>query len=107
MNRQTERKREYDALPPFPCDCCGLCCQHLTGVALYADLDDGTGVCIHYDRQTRLCKIYENRPAKCNIRAGYDWFRDQMTYAEYCQMNLEACKRLKLEEQIKSLEARN
>lgn len=24
---------------PFPCDKCGLCCEHLSGAALYKDLE--------------------------------------------------------------------
>lgn len=81
----------------FPCDRCGLCCQHLSGIELYKDLDDGSGVCIHFDRQTKLCKIYDHRPQKCNINAGYVWFQNQMTYEEYRQLNIKACQKLKEE----------
>lgn len=81
----------------FPCDCCGLCCQHLDADPLYRDLDRGDGVCHHYDSRTHLCKIYDHRPQKCNVAAAYNWFRGQMTYEEYIQTNIKACQKLKEE----------
>lgn len=81
----------------FPCDKCGICCEHLSNQPLYRDLDDGTGVCRYFDRQTRLCRIYEHRPQKCNIHAGYVWFQELMSYETYIQMNIESCKKLKEE----------
>lgn len=83
--------------PPFPCDRCGLCCEHLANSPLYADLDDGTGKCKYFDRESRLCTIYEQRPQKCNINAGYVWFQRQMSYETYREMNLLACQKLKEE----------
>ncbi len=80
---------------PFPCDKCGLCCEHLSGAALYKDLDNGTGTCRYFNRQTRLCSIYEKRPQKCDINAAYVWFQAQMSYDEYRQMNIDACQKLK------------
>lgn len=85
------------AFPAFPCDKCGLCCEHLAGISLYHDLDDGTGVCTYFDRQNRLCTIYETRPQKCNINAAYIWFCEKMSYEEYYQMNINACEKLKEE----------
>lgn len=82
-------------LTPYPCDCCGLCCEHLSGIPLYEDLDDGTGTCIYFNRQTRLCSIYDHRPQKCNINAAYAWFAEQMSYETYRELNLAACQKLK------------
>lgn len=79
----------------FPCDCCGRCCEHLDLSPLYADLDDGTGVCIHYDRRTHLCKIYERRPLKCNIEAMYRFFADKVSWPDYLAENRKACLKLK------------
>lgn len=83
--------------PPFPCDKCGLCCEHLNANPLYADLDDGTGKCRYFDSKSRLCTIYAQRPQKCNINAGYVWFQDQMSYETYREMNLMVCQKLKEE----------
>lgn len=79
----------------FPCDKCGLCCEHLSSVPLYADLDRGDGVCKYFDAKTRLCTIYSHRPKKCNVAAGYQWFQDQMDYETYLSINEQACKKLK------------
>lgn len=81
----------------FPCDCCGLCCEHLSNIDLYRDLDDGTGVCKYFDKSSRLCSIYEKRPRKCNVQEGYIWFQQQMSYEEYIQENKKACQKLKEE----------
>ncbi len=81
----------------FPCDRCGLCCEHLSGSELYQDLDDGFGVCMYFDKKSRLCTIYNTRPQKCNVRAGYEWFKNEMSYEKYIQINIQACKKLKEE----------
>lgn len=81
---------------PFPCDKCGRCCESLAGNPLYRDLDDGTGTCRYFDRATRLCTIYEQRPQKCNIAAAYEWFADKMTYEEFVRQNLAVCQQLKM-----------
>lgn len=79
----------------FYCDKCGLCCEHLPKIELYADLDAGSGVCKYFDKGTRLCMVYEKRPVKCNVEMAYEWFRNTMSYQEYIQKNLEACCKLK------------
>ena len=81
----------------FPCDRCGLCCQHLTGVESYEDLDDGTGVCRYFDHNSKLCTIYDQRPQKCRVKESYIYYQALMSYDEYIQMNIEGCKRLKEE----------
>lgn len=81
----------------FVCDKCGKCCRSLQRSPLYADLDDGTGTCIHYDCKTRLCTIYEKRPILCNIKEAYIFFQDEMSYEEYLSLNCKACERLKEE----------
>lgn len=80
----------------FKCDQCGLCCQNLAGIDLYQDLNDGTGTCLYFDRKTKLCTIYNQRPLKCRVDDAYDaYFKDKMTKQEYYQMNYGACKKLK------------
>lgn len=60
---------------------CGACC-HLdpadrpdlesylseADLALYLSLVGEDGWCIHYDADTRECKIYEDRPGFCRVR---------------------------------------
>ena len=79
----------------FICDRCGLCCQNLNLNPLYDDLNDGSGTCKHYDRSTKLCKIYDDRPDKCNVEVMSKVFSCFLTYEEYLEMNIEACKKLK------------
>lgn len=79
----------------FFCDKCGLCCQNLNRNPIYKNLDDGTGVCKHYDRETRMCLIYNSRPLICNVKLGYELFADKLTYEEYLKMNYDMCKILK------------
>lgn len=80
----------------FECDKCGLCCMNLNKSSLYDDLNDGTGVCIFFDKINKLCKIYETRPLKCNVKLAYKkLFKYYMPYEEYLQLNYEMCKKLK------------
>lgn len=79
----------------FICNKCGLCCQSLRSSELYKDLDDGTGVCRYFDKDTKLCTIYANRPEKCSVEKMYKYFADTYTYEEYIRLNTECCERLK------------
>lgn len=51
---------EYD---PFPCTSCGICCTKVE----HLDLPQTDGICDHFDRQARLCTIYEDRPPICRV----------------------------------------
>lgn len=66
---------------------CGACChldprerpelaQYLTATELehYLSLVGEDGWCIHYDAETRRCRIYEHRPRFCRVQA--DTFAD-------------------------------
>ncbi|WAC00081.1 MULTISPECIES: YkgJ family cysteine cluster protein [Pseudomonas] len=80
----------------FNCDACGLCCQNLAGQPLYSDLDDGTGVCRHYDKGSSRCGIYEQRPLKCRIDDSYDHiYASHMSRAQFHVLNQAACETLK------------
>ena len=81
----------------FECNKCGLCCRSLNRSKLYKDLDDGTGTCRYFDKDTNLCKIYYNRPEKCNVEAMYKYFRNVMSYEEYINANMESCNQLRKE----------
>ena len=80
----------------FNCDKCGICCQSLSGVALFRELDRGDGTCRYFDEATHLCSIYNDRPLLCRVDESYEaFFSDTMTREEYEQINYEACKQLK------------
>ncbi len=79
----------------FPCSKCGICCRNLNGSQVYDDLHSGNGICRYLDLTTNLCKIYDTRPMKCNIIASYIYFKDSMSFNDYIEMNIYACKALK------------
>lgn len=82
----------------FKCDCCGLCCCNLDKSDIYQDLDRGDGICKFFDENTRLCKIYINRPLKCRVDEMYeDYFKEEMSLEEFYKLNYEACEKLKKE----------
>lgn len=80
----------------FKCDKCGLCCMNLQKSEIYSYLDRGDGICRYFCEDTRLCKIYENRPEICNVDKMYiAYFSNDLTLDEYYEMNYNACKILK------------
>lgn len=80
----------------FICDRCGLCCQNIGGNPAYSDLDDGKGVCRHFDASSNLCGIYESRPLKCRVDDAYEfWFKNSIGLKEYYNLNYQACDALK------------
>lgn len=62
----------------FPCTNCGLCCQNISTVDELKEYDLGNGVCIHFNKIDRKCKIYETRPSICKIDEMY-----QMKYIKF------------------------
>lgn len=80
----------------FKCDRCGLCCRKVALSEIYRHLDRGDGICIHFDSNTNLCNIYENRPIICKVDVAYDqFFKEKLTLEEYYRLNYGACKILK------------
>ncbi len=79
----------------FQCKKCGSCCSNVNLSPLYADLDRGDGKCRYFDDKLRLCKIYLNRPLKCNVDETYNaYFRDKMSRSDFYKLNYEACIKL-------------
>ena len=89
----------------FECDKCGLCCQKIYTIPILSYLDRGDGVCKNYDDETKLCKIYENRPLACNVDLGFEkYFSKFFTKEEYYNLNYKLCEKMKKEEQNKKQE---
>ncbi|NMF07954.1 YkgJ family cysteine cluster protein [Clostridium beijerinckii] len=79
----------------FKCYKCGLCCCNIRNNILYKELDDGEGICIHYNKESKLCSIYNERPVICRVDEYYElYFRNLMTIEEYYKLNYEACEKL-------------
>ncbi|KAF0215562.1 MAG: hypothetical protein FD174_4090 [Geobacteraceae bacterium] len=82
----------------FPCTQCGECCRHVRGSELTSHLDDGTGVCRHFDQTGLTCSIYHDRPDICRIDACYDgYFHCQMSRDDFYRRNADACNELQEE----------
>ena len=87
----------------FNCDCCGLCCQNVDKSFLQVDFDGGDGVCKNFDAETKLCKIYKNRPIVCNVDAYYEKFLSKlMSREKFHEINYKVCEKLKAEKFFKS-----
>lgn len=76
----------------FDCTSCGLCCEH---VSPHPDVEAVDGTCVKFDKASRRCSDYENRPRVCNVCASYDDFKDKYTEEEYLKVNYQACEYLK------------
>ena len=83
----------------FKCDKCGICCTKLNLTELSSELNRGDGVCKYFDKENRICTIYDNRPIICNVDAYYNkYLLDVISLEEYYTLNKNICKKLKKEE---------
>ena len=59
-------------------------------------LHNGDGVCRFL--RGNMCSIYETRPLICRVDESYEaFFKEQMSYEAYIQLNYACCKLLKSE----------
>ena len=80
---------------PFPCTACGKCCRNVGKSEQTAFLDRGDGVCYHFNEQTNLCSIYENRPLVCRVEEYYKtYLSDIYEWDEFVKINLEICEKV-------------
>jgi len=79
----------------FPCSRCGACCRNVYLADETKMLDRGDGCCIHYDDQTKLCTVYDQRPSVCRVDVQFrENYSHLMSWNEFCKINLDACKKL-------------
>ncbi|MBQ7219412.1 MAG: YkgJ family cysteine cluster protein [Synergistaceae bacterium] len=84
----------------FECRKCGKCCTlfHMfpEGDSIREALDSGDGICRYFDRESRLCSIYESRPIICNHARYYDeYLKDRMTCEEFDVFLNTFCERIR------------
>ena len=78
----------------FRCDMCGKCCRNLDKSPVYEEMHNGDGICCYLIGN--LCSIYKDRPLICRVDDSYDvFFKNDMSYDEYLQLNYESCEILK------------
>ena len=83
----------------FPCTACGQCCKHVHLSEQTNYLNRGDGTCRHFDDESLLCNIYEQRPLICRIEDYYDEHLSHLyEWDGFVKMNLEVCEQLKSEE---------
>ncbi|MEG3437161.1 YkgJ family cysteine cluster protein [Pannus brasiliensis CCIBt3594] len=82
---------------------CGACCQlnpderdledYLTEAELqqYLSMVGEGGWCIHFDHQTRLCTIYENRPIFCRVKPDIFERMYQIEPTEFDEFAIDCC----------------
>ena len=82
-------------LSPFPCTACGKCCQNVDKSEQTKFVDRGDGTCYHFDENTKLCLIYENRPLVCRVEQYYQtYLKEIYEWEEFVKLNLEICQKL-------------
>lgn len=84
----------------FECQKCGKCCTlfHIfpEGSEPRATLDSGDGTCRYFDRESRLCTIYDSRPIICNHAKYYDtYLADRMTRDDFETFIKLFCERIR------------
>lgn len=78
------------------CDRCGICCRNIGGIKELSEflLDDGS--CINLDKESNLCKIYDQRPKICRVKEMFDdVYSKFMSADEYINLNTKSCEILK------------
>jgi len=79
----------------FPCNRCGLCCQHVGLAPETRFLDRGDGVCGHFDLASKSCSIYAQRPDICRVDRQYALnYSHSLSWEKYVALNLEVCSAL-------------
>lgn len=74
----------------WKCTKCGACCQCPRLVGAYDPMLPRAwfpnGVCIHYDKETKLCKRYERRPWACMVEVRFPPAKHEEGLKELCEM---------------------
>ena len=79
----------------FPCTSCGLCCKNLGLSSEASKLNRGDGTCLHFDDNTNLCLIYEDRPLVCRVEDYYTkYLSETFKWDDFVALNLKVCETL-------------
>ncbi|QUN06911.1 YkgJ family cysteine cluster protein [Shewanella yunxiaonensis] len=82
----------------FPCFKCGRCCQLVSTAQETKVLDRGDGACRHYDDETKLCLIYENRPDICRVDKQFSLnYAKEYDWETFVDINIKACEYIQRE----------
>ena len=91
----------------FPCLICGLCCEKAAMVPQLQPYIGEDSFCRNYDKETKKCRIYSQRPEICNTRQMYEkYFQSTMSEPEFMIKNLEVCYTLNMEKGLSDNECK-
>ena len=92
----------------FECKKCGKCCELMIYLQrtlpedfsdlreTAKELDSGDGICKYLDRESRLCRIYDNRPVLCNNILFYEQrLKDFMTRDKFDEILNLSCQMIR------------
>ena len=84
----------------FHCRKCGKCCECFRFFPEDSrerrTLDSGDGTCRYFDRESRLCSIYDRRPIICDNERYYaECLKDTMTREEFDAVLNEYCEKIR------------
>ena len=73
----------------FLCSQCSACCRNIG----HLDLPhNGDGVCLHLNKKTNKCSIYNSRPEICRVDKMFkNHFKHKMSKKEFFILNTKAC----------------
>jgi Fe-S-cluster containining protein len=89
----------------FNCSGCGLCCtkikvildtkesspvKHIIDQFPHTAREDGS--CEKYDRETKKCTVYEDRPLLCRVDEMHKHWPEKMSLQEYYKRTEQVCK---------------
>lgn len=79
------------------CEECGAqCCKNWNPARYDRNMVDNNGTCIHLDKQTNLCTIYNTRPDFCRMDLWYEKrYSNFMTLEKFLQTQRMGCEILK------------
>lgn len=98
----------------FNCTGCGLCCTKIKEILEskesspvkeiidqfpYGYTQDGS--CEKYDKETRKCTVYEDRPLMCRVDEMYKHWPEKMSKQEYYRRTEHVCKILQSTSNLK------
>ena len=89
----------------FQCEKCGCCCQRVGEVFFARSMALPDGTCKHFDKDTNLCRIYNERPIICRVDDFYDkYLSDKMSREAFYRENKEACRQFQAQSKLKHSE---
>jgi len=88
----------------FSCTGCGLCCTKVGEILKHKESSpvkniveqfpykaDESGACEKYDKETKKCTVYEDRPLMCRVDEMHKHWPERMSIEEYYKRTEEVC----------------